>query len=766
MTFRLSSRRASSWLILTVALAVAIATALSQFGQAADRALDPLRFAAVSRPASGKVVVVEMDAASISKIDRWPWPRDHYVAVVDRLAKAGAADIVFDVDFSSPSTPDGDRAFAAAIVRAKGLVALPTFAQRAAMDDDRSIDALPIASLRKDAMLASVSISPDPDGIVRRAPLATMTQGTPRPSLSAYIARASGTADRLFPIDYGIEPATIPRLSFIAVRDGHFDPSAIAGKSVLIGATAVEMGDRYGVPRWGVQPGVVVQALAAESLLAGIPDNGSPLVGLVAASLLGFLILAPRAPRWAAMACVYALAALCTGAVMAQAQIGIVYPLAPALILVMVATIGRFARDIIERFAAQRSIDDESGLPNRRGLIGSLAGRPEFRLAVAHIDNFDELAAVVGREADSVLIQRVAERLKLVAIDGEVFRLTNRMLGFPLADEAYQDALDGLRAVMLRPMEIAGRQVDIVMTIGVSVCRCGIDACLAEAALAADEARRDGAFWRQTEVDRASLERQTSLMGELDQALTDRAIEVHYQPKLDLAANAIGSVEALVRWPHTVRGFIGPDQFIPLAEQSNRIAALTLYVIERTMQDLAAWHRQGFPIKAAVNISAKLVASDDFDLEVRRLFDRGPVAPASLIFEVTETAAIDDPERARIALERYRAMGIAISLDDYGTGQSTLSHLRHLPLSELKMDRSFVQHAHENRNDSVLVRSTIDLAHALGLKVVAEGVEDTACLDFLRSAGCDVAQGYLISRPVTAAALMELLIRDAGSKAA
>lgn len=761
---RIVSRRAGSWLIAGLALAAGTVTALSQVGQAADRALDPLRFAAISSQASGKIVIVEMDAASIARIDRWPWPRDNYAGVVDRLTAAGAANIVFDVDFSSPAT--GDAAFAAALKRADGKVALPTFAQRASADDPRSIDALPIAVLRDRAALASVSISPDPDGIVRSAPLGTMTAGTPRPSLSAYIAGVSGTADRLFPIDFGIEPASVPRLSFIAVRDGQFDPKAVAGKSVLIGATAVEMGDRYGVPRWGVQPGVVVQALAAETLLRSIPSSTSAVFGLMIALGLGLLVLRPRRPAIAGALFGGAVSAIGVGTILIQARTGIVSPLAPPLALLLIAGCGRMVRDILDRFSAQRMVDDESGLPNRRALMASILRRPGLRIAIAQIDNFDALAAVVGRHADSELIRRIAERLKLASADQTVFRLADRMLGFALADEGYEAALDGLRTVMLRPIELDGRPVDIVMTVGVAVCRRTIDACLAEAALAADEARREGAFWRQSEVDRASLERQTSLMGELDAALQDGTIEVHYQPKLWLATGRIRSVEALVRWRHATRGFVGPDQFIPLAEQSNRIAALTLYVMERTMLDLANWHHQGHAISAAVNLSAKLVGSKEFDLDVRRLLARGIVDPAKLIFEVTETAAIDDPDQARFALESYRDMGIGISLDDYGTGQSTLSHLRHLPICELKMDRSFVQHAHSNRNDAVLVRSTIDLAHALGMQVVAEGVEDAACLDFLRLAGCDLAQGYLISRPVPAAAIDELLSKETLASAA
>ena len=276
---------------------------------------------------------------------------------------------------------------------------------------------------------------------------------------------------------------------------------------------------------------------------------------------------------------------------------------------------------------------------------------------------------------------------------------------------------------------------------------------------AADEAAQAGVFWRYGETDMAALERQVSLMGELDPAIAAGDIHVHYQPKLALALDRITSVEALVRWKHPQRGWVRPDLFIPLAEQSDRIRPLTLFMLERVMRDLARWRTQGIELTAAVNISAKLVAAAGFDGEVRALLAQDIVPPSALILEVTESATLSDPETAGACLQGYRDMGVAISMDDYGTGQSTLSYIKQLPLSELKIDRSFVQHAHISRADGLMVRSTVELAHELGLKVVAEGIEDAECLAFLRTIGCDMAQGYLISKPLPAGEL-EVLLGD------
>ena len=754
--------RRTAGVILAVALLIAAGMTLSGFADTLDRALDSARFAAWVRPASGRTVIIEMDAASTADIKRWPWPRDHYAKTVDHLREAGAASITFDVDLSSTGTADGDAAFAAALERADGLVALPTFSQTAQSGDARVMDAMPLPLFREHVALASVSIVPDPDGIIRSAPFGTMTGGIPRPSLSAHMASRSGAADTFFPIDFGINPATIPRLSFTAVRDGRFDPAVVRGREVIIGATAIEMGDRYATPHWGVIPGVVVQALAAETLIRGVPVQGSVLAVMLFAALLAALVLRARGAATIAAVSVGSIITLTVAAIAMQGATTRIYPLAPGLAVLVTVIAMRFALHVFGRFEEQRLADEDTGLPNRRALTLALSSRDNIRLAVATIANLDSLLAVLGEAAGRDLVLRLADRLRLAA-QGDVYRLSDRLLGFELtADEDAEEVLAGLRGIMLQPVEVHGRKVDAQVFVGLAE---GED-LINGAMRAADEAAQTGVFWRHSETDMAALERQVSLMGELDQALAAGEIHVHYQPKLALAEDRITGVEALVRWKHPERGFVRPDLFIPLAEQSDRIRPLTLFVLERVMRDLAGWRARGIQLTAAVNISARLVAAPGFDGEVRALLGQGIVPPSALILEVTESATLSDPEAAGACLQGYRDMGVAISMDDYGTGQSTLSYIRQLPLSELKIDRSFVQHAHTSRADGLMVRSTVELAHDLGMKVVAEGIEDAECLAFLRSIGCDMAQGYLISKPLPAAELEALLTGTSARAAA
>lgn len=759
------SIRRSSLAIAACALIVGCLMMTERAGGPIERAVDPLRFAINQHDASGRVVIVEMDAQSAASIQRWPWPRRHYAGVVDALRRAGAASVVFDVDFSSASTPQDDAQFAAAIERSNGLVALPTFGQSASATEGRTLDSLPLPILRRHAALASVSIAPDGDGFVREMPFATITSEVPRPSLSSYIAARGGRADESFPIDFSIIPDSIPRASFVAVRDGRFDPTIVRGRNVLIGATAIEMGDRYAAPLRGILPGVVIQALAAETLLAGVPAKGSPILVLIASLILVMGVAACRRPVLMLCASGSALAVLCTSILVLQHSYGIYYPLAAGCLMILSAVGLCCLREVLSRFRAQRLVDDDTGLPNRRAF--ATAAVPQGAMvAIYQINNLDRISAVVGSEQIDQVVARIADRLKLSSLTGGVYRVRGQHLAFYLDREQQpEDSMAGLRAVLLQPVEVAGRRVDVAGTIGLSDGIAAGDA-LTDAALAAEEAFIEGVFWRRRSASGAALERSVTLMGELDAAIQAGELRVFYQPKLSLTVNQVTGVEALVRWFHPVHGPIPPDEFVGLAEQSDRIDALTLYVLDRVLSDMAEWQRQGVELSAAVNISAKLIASSTFNAAVKERL-AGDLANARfLTFEVTESATLLDPAAAIAALRHYRSLGISVSLDDYGTGQSTLTYLRRLPITELKIDKSFVRDIHTRDADRLLVHSTIELAHNLGLKVVAEGVEDAACMDVLRDLGCDFVQGYLVSRPIPVERLMEFVVSDRASAAA
>lgn len=694
------------------------------------------------QPASGELHIVEIDAKSLQMIDRWPWPRSEHARLVDALTAAGARTIAFDVDFSSKSTAAQDDQLKRALARARGGVILPTFRQVGNTQDGDIVESLPIPSLRQHSFLGAVSILPDRDGYVRSAPLGIVTRDTPRPSLSAMLAGHAGSAFEDFPIDFSIDPASIPRHSFVDVsRGGGAD--ALAGKDVLIGATSVELGDRYAVPRYGVIPGVVIQALATETLRQGLPIRLPGIVMLAFGLLAAFWVIAATRLRQIGLRVAVAVTGGLIAMTLLEEFAGITGALVPAILALAGAAIPRAVLISLDNRRAAARIDGDSGLPNRRALCDRA---PERIMVAGVIDRYDEIAATLGSARMGAFVARLCERVA-PAVDAELYRIDERVIAWIAREEMQEDVADRLRALLLHPIEIDGRRVDVRVALGV----CSTDAAgsvsdsIDAAAAAASKALELGLFWNSANGPAPEVAYDTlSLMGELDDAIDRSELEVHYQPKLSLASNRVESAEALVRWVHPVYGRIGPDVFIPLAERHDRIDRLTLMVTQAALDTIARLNG----VSVAVNLSAKLLCDARFNRALDALLESHARSVPSLIFEVTESAAMSDMAAARTALEAHRARGITISMDDYGTGQSTLSYLRELPIAELKIDRMFVQNVHINPDDAVLVRSTIELAHRLGIRVVAEGVEDQGCLDFLREAGCDYVQGWLVGKPV------------------
>jgi len=251
--------------------------------------------------------------------------------------------------------------------------------------------------------------------------------------------------------------------------------------------------------------------------------------------------------------------------------------------------------------------------------------------------------------------------------------------------------------------------------------------------------------------------KQLALKAELRSAIEEDQMVLFYQPKLDLARGCIDSVEALIRWQHPERGMIPPDQFIPLSEQRGLIGPLTEWVIQRALRQYKEWQQQGIFLQIAVNLSSRVLYDLSLPNKIESYLVELQLSPSALSLEITEEATMLDPERALTILNSLRKMGISLSIDDFGTGHSSLSYLKRLPVDEIKIDRSFVMEMEGSENDAKIVHATIDLSHNLGLKVVAEGVETEEALNILNDLNCDYAQGYYLSRPVPADELIKWL---------
>jgi EAL domain-containing protein (putative c-di-GMP-specific phosphodiesterase class I) len=253
---------------------------------------------------------------------------------------------------------------------------------------------------------------------------------------------------------------------------------------------------------------------------------------------------------------------------------------------------------------------------------------------------------------------------------------------------------------------------------------------------------------------------QLTLVVEMRHAIERNELELYYQPKLHMRTGIMTRAEVLLRWNHPQRGLLPPAAFIPVAERTGLIKSMTDWLLDRALEQCRIWQDAGAPIHLAVNISARSLLDHTLPTKVQSLLERWKVDPRFLKIEITESSIMADPAHALAILSMLQSMGVRLSVDDFGTGYSSLTHLRELPIDEIKIDKSFVMGMTHSDADAAIVRTVIDLAHNLGKQVCAEGVEDEETWHRLRDLGCDLAQGYWISRPVSAAPLMAWLVES------
>ncbi len=415
--------------------------------------------------------------------------------------------------------------------------------------------------------------------------------------------------------------------------------------------------------------------------------------------------------------------------------------------------------------------DADTGLGNRLSLeraIGDLTGEfgPNLYVAVFGVDRFDHVRGAIGYALSAQIVREVGERLAGRQPRGAVARLSTDTLGlvFAASDAAEAEALTlRLLTHLEQPLQIRGDAIDVALTVGVAARSADQDggALIELATIGLDQARaakRKVAFFDAEAYGDPSSN--LALMSGMLWAIRSGGIELFHQPKYDLRSRSVNAVEGLVRWRHPVRGLLRPDLFIPMAEETGHIRTLTDWVLRQAIADQATMQRLGHDMEVSVNISGRLLGDRDFADFVDRTLK---TAVGQICFEITETAVIENPDLALELLDRFRDAGATISIDDFGSGLSSLGNLKRIRGHELKIDKSLITDVTESQRDALIVRSTIDLAHSLGLKVTAEGVETANTFQLLAAMGCDAIQGYLVAKPQP---LNELLIflREDGDK--
>ena len=421
----------------------------------------------------------------------------------------------------------------------------------------------------------------------------------------------------------------------------------------------------------------------------------------------------------------------------------------------------------------QATHDTLTGLPNRSLFLdrvasaiararSSRASGRSVGMLMLDLDRFKDINDTLGHHFGDQLLIEIGRRLeKMVAAQNTVARLGGDEFAVHFSSPDLAHATEIAQRVFSAfdsPFVLADVSVDVNPSIGIALYPDHADdaaTLMKRADIAMYDAKRNqsGLAVYDSGRDEHSL-RRLSLMTDLRQAITHDELELFFQPKVDLRTEEVLHVEALVRWNHPKHKRMAPDEFIPLAEQSGKIGLITKWVIRKAIAQCAAWRAQGIDLTVAVNLSALDLFDSELPTFISGLLTEAALPPARLLLEITESAVMKDAAYAQKILADLKRRGVCLAIDDFGTGYSSLAHLKRLPVDELKIDKSFVQSlAEHSADDVVIVRSTIELGHNMGLTVIAEGVETAESWQILRRLGCDMAQGYYVSRPLPAAEL-------------
>ena len=756
MTVKERKKPAAPRRVLLWTLLAGLVFGLIGLGLPLDVAMRAGRTVVNQHPASSNIVIVKIDDESLRRIGNWPWPRAAQAKLVDELSRLGARQIIYDVMFTFRGDPAGDAAFADAL-RRSGRVTLGVKVSPTGKTQ------LPLPDFAAHAKIADVFLSYDFDTRVHEMNYSSTIGDQVVPALATSIAGWKIFPSGHYPMDYSVDPRTFATVSAADLINHKISAAQISGKVALIGTTTDSIGDQFILPRHGRMGGVYIHAIAAENLMKGIPTD----FGWIPAYLLAALASAFAMTRRHAVGqnLVLLACAIVLFAIPIQLERDLLFfDISPGwFVLAVIAWHLNW-----KRLRQRSTVNEVSGLPNLVALRADASAR-DRPLVVARLRNYAEIVSALPTDAERHFVEQVTSRLCVGASTRKLFHGDEGVFAwFAENDIPLGHHLEALHALFRSPIKVRGSQYDVMISFGVDI-GSGRAASnrLGSALVAADEAEAEGLKWKYHDPARlADASWKLSLLSQLDDAIEKGEVWVAYQPKLELASGLIVGVEALARWTHPDKGPISPAEFIGAAEQHDRIERLTDFIMDEAVSAVAHAARQGRPLGLAVNLSARLLNDQQLPRRVSDCLARHGFPANQLTLELTETAALAGSGQDIEMLGRLRDLGVKISIDDYGTGLSTLDYLKKVPAAEIKIDQSFIKSMRDHRSDRVMVQSTIALAHSLGRIVVAEGVEDRDTLDQLTSMGCDIAQGFIIGRATSLRSIIKRMNVDKGLRVA
>ena len=745
---------------LILALLVGLVFGIGQIGEPLENMMQIARNKLRSHAASGAIVLVAIDDRSVGEMGSARWNGSQLAGLIRRVDAAGPRRIHLDAELGASGMREHAAVLEAALAEARAQILLPARFSINPVSGARS-EYLPPARFARHARLVNTNLLVTWDDGVWLHPYAAPIGNHLLPSLGGALGGA-GQSDSLFPIDYGIDLRSIPVLSASDILNGRIRPAQLAGRDIVIARTDFAT-EHYRAPGFGLVPSIVFHLVAAETLRAGHPVDLGWAVPLFLALLLAVAILGFRRRSLVIGILGTSLIGSVSGLVWLEAY-QVHAQLVPALAALITAALARAAASLRRSYQMRGTSNLITGMPNLQALRQS--GLNGGIVVSARVKNFAQITATLPPQDEKELVEQIVGRLEFGAERAPIYQADEGVFVWIAGDgreEHIIQQVEGLQALFRSPIVVATRLIDLAVTFGLDLDGSRpLAQRVSSALVAADEAARDGKRW--ASFNPASMEDADwamSLLGRLDHAIDNGELWVAYQPKLDCRSGQMIGAEALVRWTHPEKGQLPPDQFIGAAEQGGRIERVTYFVLDTALAAAVAVQQRDPRFTIAVNLSALLLSNDQLPLTVDSLLRKHGVRPELLTLEVTETSTLGSAPDHIANLLRLNDMGVQLSIDDYGTGFSTLEYLRRIPASEIKIDRSFISMLNNSQSDRIMVNSTIQLAHSLGRKVVAEGVESQEILNELKRRRCDIVQGSHTGRPVPLDQRLERFRRDA-----
>ena len=731
--------------ILLWAVVITLLCGYVEAGEPLEEMFYGARDAVRARNSDGAIVVVGMDDQTVQKLGHRYFPRRHTATVVDQLFSLGAKRVFFDVLLQDSSSEFDDKKLAEAFARHKGSVFLASMLSSDPRNNGKLTPVEPSERFKRVASLVDVTVESSPFyGSISH----NLAYGDVyRPTMAGVLSETWREESEFDRPDFAIRVSSIPTISFVDVLDGKVPAAAIAGKDIVIGGTSQVYNDIGLLVFQGNIARVYGHVIAGETFKRGNPID----IGWLPAWLVGFaasiLILFARQRQTVRLAITSALILFCIAPILLDEFLVTVNIFAGVLLFSITSFRGLSARRVLETALANSA----SGLPNLLALR-SINTPQNATLIAMKIRNYAAIAASFEKDMEREIVLELKRRIDfgsgqidIYHADDTLFWFTEMEMGAGLAQH-----LEGLKAIANSAFLIGSRTIDLQLAFGIdSDFERPLSSRVGSASMCAQEAARNNEIWKFYDPQRQhEAAWQLSLIGQLERAIDNNELWIAYQPKLDLAWNRIIGAEALVRWTHPERGTVGPDEFIIAAETHNRIDKLTAFVLDRALSATNEIHYIEPNFTIAVNLSAQLLESPTLINMVQAAIRKNRFPADKLVLEITETAHLARSKIALSTMAQFRAMGIHLSVDDYGTGNATMDYLKLLPSDEVKIDRSFVSGICSDAQDRIMVQSTIKMVHDLGRRVVAEGVETQDVMDQLRALGCDMVQGYLVGKPV------------------